>query len=109
METDALKKKKKGSSTIEYNKWLPVAVFFSSRPPHTISDDLGRRIAALADLDVGLSIPLDEWKNQPSYWIKDVEIGEVKHGYSEHLCDRCGLFHDHSEDEEDSDDDSDMW
>lgn len=112
MESEASIKKKKKTSLIEYNKWLPVAIFFSSRPAHTINEALTKRIAGLADLDVGNTIPLDEWKNQPSSWIKDIDIGEVKAGYQPHRCDRCGLFHEHSDsdsDQDDSDEDSDMW
>jgi len=94
------KKKVPTTSLADVQSMLPLILLCLSRP--STSHAIYQRFAKLYDLDIGNEMPLDSWKNQPSYWIKDVSLGEVKTLF-EYRC-ACGLNHGHQTSYDSSDD-----
>jgi len=90
----ATKGKKKKTGCVDYLKMLPMLVICLTRPPVQSLHATYERLAKLYDLDIGKEIIIEEWKNQPSYWIKGVELGEITrlNVYEPFRC-SCGMHH----------------
>jgi len=97
------KSRKKKKLAIDPLKWLPLHSVCFTKPATPFA--IYQRIAQLYKIDIGLQIPFDEWRNQPSFWIKECDLGDVVHfPMDSHY--QCGCPHHmvDSSDEEDEDD-----
>jgi len=94
----------------DHKKWcaflIPVLMSGRTLQPATLE-----KIGKYYGVELGVSLPVLEWKNKPARWIKDIELGTIN--LDAHLpCGHPPGFHDvhvftDSEDEFDSDEDSD--
>jgi len=88
------KGKKKKHTQIEPLKMLPLLIACITRPAVMGMQATYDRLAKLYEIDIGKEIPFDEWKNQPSYWIKGIELGEItKLSMFEPFRCSCGMHH----------------
>jgi hypothetical protein len=99
-------KRGKKKTTVDHTKMLPILLLCYSRSVGSpISDATYQKIAQVYNIDIGKALPLEEWRSQPSYWIKEVELGDVKQPAERIVC-SCGRVHaatDSSDEEADFD------
>lgn len=93
---------------VDMLKMLPLLLMCMNRVPiGPNSYQVYDRLAKLYEIDIGKEIPVDEWKNQPSFWIKGIDMGEVRRLVLEGYRCSCGLHH--HNDGPDSDDEDDFY
>jgi len=78
--------KKKASQAIDHFKIIPLLLVSFS---HVGNLEIYQRLATIYKIDIGKELPLEEWKNQSSYWAKDIKLGIVN---TISPC-SCGLHH----------------
>jgi len=84
-------KKRKANGTVDHLKMLPLLLVCLTRSGS--QTQTYERLSKLYDVDIGKEIPQDEWKNQPSYWIKGVDLGEIQRPLFEPFRCSCGMHH----------------
>jgi len=84
----------------DHKKWAPLILLGLAKPNTTY--ETYKTLAKVMQVEIGNALPLQDWKNRPGYWIKDIDLGELVMEQA-HSCFMCE-YDDSSEfDSDDSD------